>query len=294
MINETYIALIIVVAFLIIAYFTFIVVYMFKYMYAVSYSTDNNIKCDNTHCTDEAIENYSYIPTQYDNNYSANVSKFCAQLILRLEYNHKYKTIYPELLTQTMSLQDKYKNPVFCVIFKDDSENAWIVLRGTYTFSEFVADIDYSQVSFKDDKMLVHRGFYKIYKNIRDELLKYLNINKSKIKKIFITGHSLGAAISTILAVDMYLAKYEHYVYCFGSPRVGNPDFCNFVNKNCNIYNIVNQADVVTNVPPSVCANFKNKKQLYYYNNSGKQILFDDNWFSLKNNHRMPVYIKNI
>ena len=293
MISSIYIGLLIFVSFIIVAYFIFIFVYMIKYINAVSYSTDNYIKCDKEHCTDEVIEEYSYIPRQLDNSYSREVSKFCAQLILRLEYAHKYKTMYPSLLKQILSVQDKYKNPIFCAIFMDEIlNNAWIVLRGTYTFSEFVADIDYSQINLENTDMKVHRGFYKIYKNVRNQIFKHLK--KYNVNNVFITGHSLGAAIATLISIDMYKYKYNAYVYGFGSPRVGNMEFAQYINKYCNVYNIINQSDVVTNVPPSVSANFVNKKDPYFYNNSGQQIIFDDNWLSLKNNHRMPVYIKNL
>tara|TARA_B100001996_G_C18563061_1_gene555375 strand:+ start:40 stop:924 length:885 start_codon:yes stop_codon:yes gene_type:complete len=274
-------------------YFVYFVVYIVKYIKAVGYATDNYIDCDKNHCVDTSIENYTYIPAQENKHYNRNISKFCAQLIVRLEYPEKYDNIYPDLLNQLISVRDKHKNPIFCVIFKENNNNnLWIIFRGTYTFSEFISDIDYSQVAYLNTKMKVHRGFYKIFMNIRNQIKEQLK--NIKIENIFITGHSLGGAIATLLVADIYKEYPNTYVYCFGSPRVGDKSFTNLINSNCNVYNIVNQSDVVTTIPPSVSANFINKKNLYYYSNSGKQITFDDNWHSLRNNHRMPVYIKNI
>lgn len=277
----------------ILTYFVYVLVYFIKYIKAVGFATDNYIDCDKNNCIEESIENYTHIPLQKYNTYSRNICKFCAQLIIRLEYPHKYKNIYPNLLKQIISVRDKHKNPIFCGIFKEiDSNNVWITFRGTYTFSEFISDIDYSQVNYMGTNLKVHRGFYKIFQNVKNQINHELN--KLEIDKIIMTGHSLGAAIATLLAPEMHKNNYETYAYCFGSPKVGDSKFAEFINENCNVFNVINQSDVVTTIPPSVCANFKNKENLYFYSNCGDQIMFDDNWHSLKNNHRMPVYIKNI
>lgn len=275
-------------------YFVYVLVYIIKYIKAVGYATDNHIACDSNHCVDESIETYDHIPNQDNINYSKDISKFCAQLIVRLEYPEKYNSrIYPKLLKQIISVRDKHKNPIFCVIYKEiNNNNIWIIFRGTYTFSEFISDIDYSQTNYMGTKMKVHRGFYKIFQNVKKQIKDELN--KLEPDKIFITGHSLGGAIATLLAPEMINKNCETYVYCFGTPKVGDAAFADFINQNCNVFNIVNQSDVVPTIPPSVCANFKNKEELYFYSNCGDQIVFDDNWSSLKNNHRMPVYIKNI
>ena len=64
-------------------------------------------------------------------------------------------------------------------------------------------------------------------------------------RKIWMTGHSLGAALAT-LAADRY--GNVQGVYTFGSPRVGDGAF----KKNFEVeaYRIVNNKDIVTRVPP--------------------------------------------
>lgn len=68
---------------------------------------------------------------------------------------------------------------------------------------------------------------------------------------LFITGHSLGGAMATIVAglIAEDGGNIEG-LYTFGSPRVGNADFCGAMNmKVLNHYRIVNNNDFVTRVP---------------------------------------------
>jgi predicted lipase len=44
-----------------------------------------------------------------------------------------------------------------------------------------------------------------------------------------LTGHSLGAATATIAAVELVLKGYAVYLYNYGSPRVGNQYFSDYV-----------------------------------------------------------------
>ena len=62
--------------------------------------------------------------------------------------------------------------------------------------------------------------------------------------KIWITGHSLGAALATLCAGRYGRAQG---VYTFGSPRVGNENFKQHLDVE--IYRIVNNDDIVPRLP---------------------------------------------
>jgi hypothetical protein len=79
---------------------------------------------------------------------------------------------------------------------------------------------------------------------------------------ILLTGHSLGAALSDLCAVDLFLNNFKNLqLFLFGSPRrlnflnflnfqVGNVDFMKFVHENIKKrLNVVNQRDIVTGLP---------------------------------------------
>jgi predicted lipase len=71
-----------------------------------------------------------------------------------------------------------------------------------------------------------------------------------------VSGHSLGAALATILALDIALAVPELQpqlqVYVYATPRVGNPDFSRSYAKILpNSYRITNLADPIPTMPPT-------------------------------------------
>ena len=91
----------------------------------------------------------------------------------------------------------------------------------------------------------VHRGFKEALEEVWFDLLPYIKQLDSRGCKIWITGHSLGAALATLCA-----SRYGNIqgTYCFGSPRVGNDVFME--NLDVKIYRIVNNDDIVARVPP--------------------------------------------
>lgn len=92
----------------------------------------------------------------------------------------------------------------------------------------------------------VHRGFKNALDEIWEELFAYLTELERDGRKIWMTGHSLGAALAT-LAADRY--GEVQGVYTFGSPRVGNLRFKeSYLNR---AYRLVNGSDIVTKIPPS-------------------------------------------
>ena len=91
----------------------------------------------------------------------------------------------------------------------------------------------------------VHRGFKDALAEVWPELFPYIAQLDRKGRKIWITGHSLGAALPTLFA-----SRYGSVqgVYAFGSPRVGNQGFKEKLDVK--IYRIVNSDDIVARVPP--------------------------------------------
>ncbi len=119
-----------------------------------------------------------------------------------------------------------------------------IVFRGTDEADDWNTNFHAYQMPFgKAGK--VHHGFIQAYLSIREDLFEYLKDNNLPI---FITGHSLGAALAVLATSELSNNKNFDSCYTFGSPRIGDPEFIDTID-NKRIYRIVNNCDVVTTVP---------------------------------------------
>jgi pimeloyl-ACP methyl ester carboxylesterase len=88
----------------------------------------------------------------------------------------------------------------------------------------------------------VHAGFAHALAHVQDDLLAAIDALNYKT---FYTGHSLGAAMATLLAS----LRKPDYLYTIGSPRVGDNDFVNTL-VGVSVRRFVDCCDIVTRVPP--------------------------------------------
>jgi hypothetical protein len=155
---------------------------------------------------------------------------------------------------------------------------AALVLRGTESMAEWESDIlDSGQTTFTDAAGnplgLVHEGFNTTYNGLSytdnsgnsstlSGVLSYLYSSSTGDMDLVITGHSLGGALATLMAMDVAAndlnSDYTGMTcYTFGSPQVGDPTFAaNFNNYVANgtilNYSVANGLDPVPGLPPSV------------------------------------------
>ena len=95
----------------------------------------------------------------------------------------------------------------------------------------------------------VHRGFKKEVDDLWPMLEKELDSNSLPL---WFCGHSLGGAMATICAGRCFLSDISSMpqeLYSFGSPRVGDRRYINYVKLTH--YRWVNNNDIVTRVPPA-------------------------------------------
>ncbi|MDH5404395.1 MAG: lipase family protein [Candidatus Heimdallarchaeota archaeon] len=99
----------------------------------------------------------------------------------------------------------------------------------------------------------VHEGFYGDYTSVRAQILEKVDAHLKKYpqSKIYITGHSLGAALAYICSVDLYYARAMKNIclLTFGSPRPGNEIFSTSLDKKIEIRRVVNNRDIVCRIP---------------------------------------------
>ncbi|GGA24467.1 lipase family protein [Paenibacillus physcomitrellae] len=147
-------------------------------------------------------------------------------------------------------------------------EELIIAFRGTSSTTNWIADMLASQTKFKyiQEDCQTHRGFTSIYASARKALLNAAAKLPAN-KPLFITGHSLGAALATLCALDLAAntAFKSPYLYTFGSPRVGDPAFAKTFSKYVpNSWRFANLFDIVTMAPPAVYKLPKREKRYYY------------------------------
>jgi len=112
-----------------------------------------------------------------------------------------------------------------------------------------------TDADFKADNENIHAGFHKAANAVMDKVDAAIELSKQRQKPLFITGHSLGAAIGIIAARHAVDARNHlpRAVYGYGTPRVGGMTFQNGYNAILGdaTYRHVHGRDLVARVPMS-------------------------------------------
>ena len=132
------------------------------------------------------------------------------------------------------------------------TNNIYISYRGTIQSKEqWWSNIDtaYTNVSCHD--CFVHHGFYQRFNDIIQPTLEGLSIVNTTNQSIYITGHSSGGAVATLVAFELAKRFHPLYLFTFGSPRVGNKAFIDHLDQEMGerMYRIINEWDAIPTVP---------------------------------------------
>ena len=123
-----------------------------------------------------------------------------------------------------------------------------LAFRGTESnrFEDVVSDVDTLQRHYRRGGRLcqVHGGFLKAYELQAVQDLTAA-VRRQRVGRLLVTGHSLGAALATLAAVDTTPAR----LVTFGSPRVGDDAF-RALFSGLEVRRFVGCCDVVSRVPP--------------------------------------------
>jgi len=130
----------------------------------------------------------------------------------------------------------------------------WASFRGSASLSNWLTDFEFFQEGYPDvPDASVHQGFYNAYQSVAIEVRKAVKSIKEIHPEfpVITTGHSLGAALSVLCAVDLYRENVTGVqLWNFGEPRVGNSAFAQYFNKVIPISRrIVNQGDLIVHYP---------------------------------------------
>ncbi|KAK1314193.1 Receptor-like serine/threonine-protein kinase ALE2 [Acorus calamus] len=152
-------------------------------------------------------------------------------------------------------------------IWRDSVQRRLVVaFRGTEQMESFNYRLNPERLGgdFKQE-VQVHSGFLGAYDSVRIRIMTLVktsigfcedNLETGPKWHVYVTGHSLGGALATLLALELSSSQMAKcgaiYVtmYNFGSPRVGNKKFAEVYNEKVkDSWRIVNHRDIIPTVP---------------------------------------------
>lgn len=211
-----------------------------------------------------------------------------------------------------------YKELGYTAIFVDhDGSQAYllvnefdivVVCRGTEPtqFKDIAADLDTRLVDSKAGDGRVHAGFRESCRDVWPAVVEFM-IKHQENHAIWCTGHSLGAAMATLIAHHLSSTNTVT-LFTYGSPRVGDRGYINLIKNSVVHYRFINNMDIVTRVPGWP---YKHFGDIIYMNHEGlvcemttAQVVKDRikglikglavreiNYFT---NHSISRYVKNL
>jgi predicted lipase len=142
-------------------------------------------------------------------------------------------------------------------VFQDvQAETVVVAFRGTSDLKDWKDDFDVLPEAYRpvENYGTVHQGFQLVYQSLADSVERLLEAAKLDSKRLILTGHSLGAALSELAAPDILHHSglgVTPEVQNFAGPRVGLPDFAKaFSAEIGTCFRVVNEWDIVPQLPP--------------------------------------------
>jgi hypothetical protein len=156
------------------------------------------------------------------------------------------------------------------------SSRDWIVLafRGTQVDDFLSSVIDWSVdalflPAFDAHVNLVHAGFLAAIKEVWNDIVSHVSgLQAAQARPLWITGHSLGAALATLaanLCSDQPNQLGLKGLCTYGSPRVGDLAFGRRIR--CKVWRFRNNSDIVTHVPIGIV--FRHVGELQFIDAAG-------------------------
>ena len=162
----------------------------------------------------------------------------------------------------------KKTNSKFFVHKNDDKRRIIISIRGTANLKNWAMNLQFWMKENSWFQHKIHTGFLSMSQDIQKQILPFLE----KEYEIILTGHSMGAAIATIIGAYLDNQDYDVEVINYAQPRVTDNDGAKEL-QSLNLSRVVIEGDVVNMLPPFNYAHF------------GREIL-------LKANRYYPRYLQ--
>lgn len=215
-------------------------------------------------------------------NQSEMIAKTITHYWINSSESSNQTDFYKYKVNKILKAKEIDKNHNFGFILERESEQTnektyVVVLRGTIEPFEWIKDVKFKlvepcfEIKKDNSKVKVSEGFNDIYKSkpdgndlsIKDTVQKFLdNLAKegeTEKKKIYVTGHSLGAALATLSTLHIAEKGFLPTLYAFASPRVGNTEFAQRFSETvyAQTFRIANCEDLVNGLPTGTITELK-------------------------------------
>lgn len=122
-----------------------------------------------------------------------------------------------------------------------------LAFRGTQPddVTDLATDLRAYTVPWPESAGRVHAGFAAAARALLPQVHEWIAATGIDASKMIVTGHSLGAALATLVASLLR----PGFLVAIGSPRVGDADFAASLAA-ANVVRLVDCCDAVTDVPP--------------------------------------------
>jgi len=175
------------------------------------------------------------------------------------------------------------KNATRVIVGKlKDQHGCLMVFRGSDSVQNFITDLDAWEIkptAFADCKgCRVHSGFYQIWEQVQGEVMaaihdvgcaQYTMRGHNPDNLLYITGHSLGAALTHLAMFTLNSAGWNiSKTYSFEAPRIGNNAFSEaFASRFARkfpVYRITHHEDPIPHLPPTLFGYQHVQTEVYY------------------------------
>ena len=174
-------------------------------------------------------------------------------------YNDNDDTVFKNLGFTKTKFIDNEGAQAYASCSKDE---IIIACRGTQPTQPNDLLADLNTIPKRHGSGWVHQGFRTEARKVIDDILDF--VKKNKNRDIYVTGHSLGAAMALYVTQELEYAGFApKLLMSYGQPRLGNADYVD--NIKTEHYRFVNCNDLVTHVPPRAML-FKHHGKLCYIN----------------------------
>lgn len=137
----------------------------------------------------------------------------------------------------------------------DDARREIVLsIRGSNNIRNFITDVVFA---WEDCDLVaqckLHTGFAKGWQEVADAATRGVEAARAAHAdyRLVVTGHSLGGAIATLAGAYLRRGGLPADVYTYGSPRVGNDHFANFMTAQPGVdWRVTHRDDPVPRLPP--------------------------------------------